>query len=554
MAFRRRYLIPAIVGLILIGNTSCQQKPATENHENAKPKLVIGLVIDQMRADYLERFRDDMSTKGFVRMTNEGWVCAQTFFRYVPTQTAPGHATIYTGVQPAVHGIVANSWYDRERKEAIYCVTDDDKVTIGVTGKAGQRSPHQLLVPTIGDFMKEHWGDESKVIALALKDRSSILPAGHKGDLALWYDDSSGHWISSSYYGSVLPKWVDELNARQLPDRYLSEKWDAFLPDSAYTESRIDSSDFERPFEEHGHVSLGYDLRNIGAHKGRKLIKSVPWGNTFTFDAARAAIEGETLGRDEVTDLLAISLSSTDYIGHQFGPYSKEVQDTYLRLDRDLAAFIQYLDDTVGRDNYLMFLTADHGVAPNSHYARELGHGSGFYNEKQLAEMLKAHMEKTHESGDMIEAVYNEQVVLDHEFLAQTTLDKETLFEEVSRVLLNSEGIKNVVFPEQGNVEPLQINGYMRRRSGDVFITFQPYWTPEYTSKGATHGSGYEYDTHVPLIWFGAGVPSGGDDQLHDVTEIASTIGNLLGLSHMEGLSNGKTHISFTDSLKANSL
>ena len=328
-----------------------------------RPKLVIGIVIDQMRWDYLyryyNRYQDD---GGFKILLNQGFSCENTFIPYTPTVTACGHTCIYTGSVPAIDGITGNDWWDYNLSHLVYCTDDDSVKTIGSNTDAGKMSPHNLLVTTIGDEMHLAANFHNKVIGIALKDRASILPAGHSANGAYWYDGSSGNWITSSYYMKDLPKWVKDLNAKKLVDSYYAKDWNTLYPLNTYLQSAPDEEAYEnRPF---GTEAKGfpYNLKQfVGKNYG--LLSVTPYGNTLTFEMAKAAVNGEQLGNDSSTDLLTISLSSPDYIGHTFGPNSVEQEDDYLRLDKDLGAFLQFLDHQVGKGQYIVFLSADHGVA-----------------------------------------------------------------------------------------------------------------------------------------------------------------------------------------------
>ena len=327
-----------------------------------QPKLVVGIVVDQMRFDYINRYWNDYGDDGFKRLISEGYNCINTHFNYIPTYTGPGHASIYTGATPSTHGIISNYWYDRELEEYGYCVSDTDMNTVGADNESGKMSPAKMLTTTLGDELRLFSMNRSKVISIGLKDRSAVLPGGHMANFAFWLDSETGDFVSSSYYGLRLPKWAQKFNKKDLCEAYLSEKWELLLPSKAYDESLNDNSAYEEPFAGQKLPKFPHDLPELLKENGKGLIKATPYGNTLTKDMAIAAIEGEGLGEDIHTDLLAVSFSSPDYVGHQFGTDSKEIQDTYLRLDRDLASFLSYLDDQIGKDNVLVFLTADHGA------------------------------------------------------------------------------------------------------------------------------------------------------------------------------------------------
>ena len=306
----------------------------------SKPKLVVGLVIDQMRWDYLYRFADRYGEGGFKRLQNKGFSFENTMMPFVPTVTAAGHTCIYTGSVPAIHGIVGNNWYDKQSKKDMYCTEDTSVYGLGNGDNQGRMSPKNLLTTTVTDELKLSNNFKSKVIGIALKDRGAILPAGHTANAAYWYDDATGKWISSSYYGTELPTWVNNFNTKDEAGNFMKQNWNTLYPINTYTKSTIDDSKSETDLAELKTHIFPYKLNEV-VKKKYSVFKATPFANTFTFDFAKDAITNENLGKNTVTDFLTISISSTDYIGHTFGPNSIEVEDTYLRLDKDIAEFLQ---------------------------------------------------------------------------------------------------------------------------------------------------------------------------------------------------------------------
>ena len=361
----------------------------TNSSEVHRPKLVVGIVVDQMRWDYLYRYYNLYEPDGgFKRLLNQGFSCENTFIPYVPTTTACGHTCIYTGSVPAIDGITGNEWWDYNLSQMVYCTEDDNVTTVGGTTDAGKMSPHHLLVTTIGDELHLASNFRNKVIGIAIKDRAAILPAGHSANAAYWYDDKTGNWITSSYYMNDLPKWVKDLNAKKLVDGYFAQNWNTLYPLSAYVQSAPDEEPYEyRPF---GAEAKGfpYNLKQF-AGKNYGLLPVTPYGNSYTFEMARAAIEGERLGSDSSSDLLAISISSPDYIGHSFGSNSVEAEDNFLRLDKELGDFLRFLDKHIGKGEYLVFLTADHGVAHVPEFLKQHKIPSGNVQVQQISEELE---------------------------------------------------------------------------------------------------------------------------------------------------------------------
>ena len=293
-----------------------------------RPKLVVGVVVDQMRWDFLYRFNNRYSDKGgFKRLMNKGFNCNNTLINYTPTYTACGHASIYTGSVPSIHGITGNNWYDSEKQQFVYCTDDASVTTVGSATAAGKMSPANMFTTTIGDELKLATNLKSKVIGIALKDRGGILPAGHSANAAYWYDSKTGDWITSSHYMKELPGWVNDFNKQKWVDKYYRQGWNTLYPINTYTQSTPDENNYEVNTLGKG---FPYALSSL-AGKNYNLIMATPFGNTLTTQFSKAVIEQEQMGADSITDFLAISYSSTDYIGHSFGPNSIETEDTYLR-------------------------------------------------------------------------------------------------------------------------------------------------------------------------------------------------------------------------------
>ena len=389
----------------------------TATAQTQKPKLVVGLVIDQMRWDYLYRYSNLYGPDGFKRLLSQGFSCENTMIPYVPTYTAVGHTCVYTGSVPAITGIVGNNWFDKTTNRNVYCTDDSTVVSIGGTTNAGKMSPANLWTTTITDELRLSNNFKSKVIGIALKDRGAILPAGHSANAAYWYDEQVGKWISSSYYMQNLPTWVNQFNAKDLPSTYMSRDWNTILPMVKYDLSTADDKPYENTIKGEKTVVFPHKLSLIGAADKYISFKTTPFANTYTFDFAKAAIENEALGRNTVTDFLAVSISSTDYIGHAFGPNSVEIEDTYLRLDKDIADFLTYLDKKLGAGNYLFFLTADHGVAHIPAFMKENKLPAGTFEDNDIAKQLNEVIETNFGIKKGVQAVLNYQVYLNDDLL-----------------------------------------------------------------------------------------------------------------------------------------
>ena len=508
----------------------------SNDNEIQRPKLVVGIVIDQMRWDYLYRFYNLYKPDGgFKRLLNQGFSCENTLIPYIPTFTACGHTSIYTGSVPAIDGITGNDWWDYDLGKYAYCTQDDNVKTVGSNTVEGKMSPRNLLVTTIGDELRLATNFHSKVIGIALKDRAAILPAGHSANGAYWYDDSTGNWITSSYYMNDLPGWVKEFNAKKLVNSYYEKNWNTLYPLGAYTQSTPDVEPYEyRPFGANV-TGFPYDLTQfIGKNYG--AIHVVPYGNTFTFDMAKATINGEKLGSDSATDMLTISLSTPDYIGHTFGPNSVEAEDDFLRLDKDIGDFLNFLDKEAGKGNYLLFLTADHGVANVPAFLKQHNIPAGNVDDQKIADQLNSLLKDKFRVDNMVIGILNDQVFLDHNALASAhQADQKKVYDQIIEFLMKQPGIYRAFALDALNEVTLNstikervTNGYYPSRSGDIQIIFQPQWIAGFLPGGTTHGVWNPYDSHIPLIWYGWNIQPGKTTRQVNMTDIAPTIASLL--------------------------
>lgn len=523
---------------------AADQKISEQLLENtsSRPKLVVGIVVDQMRYDYLTRFENKFGEGGFKRMINEGFNCKNNHFNYVPTYTGPGHASVYTGTTPKYHGIIANYWYDKESKERVYCAGDSKVQSVGTKANSGQMSPHRMQTTTFGDENRLFTQMRGKTIGIAIKDRGAILPAGHTANAAYWFHGKDeGQWISSTFYMNELPKWVKDFNKEHSVSKYLTT-WNTLYDISTYTESGPDLNNFEGGFKGKETATFPYNLDDLkDKNEGYEILKATAFGNNLTTDFALAAIEGEQLGKDDYTDVLALSYSSPDYVGHNFGVNSKEVQDTYLRLDKDLERLLNYLDSHVGENNYTVFLTADHAAIDAPAYLQSVRIPAGYLDFKQTRERFKAFMEETYKASDLVENISNNQVFLNREKIKALGLNLQNVQEAIVNELIGYKNVDKVysattMSTTQFNtgIESLMQMGYNQKRSGDVLIVPDPSFI-SYSRTGSTHGSGLNHDTHVPLLFFGKGIEKGETLQKTSITDIAPTMSALLGTSFPNG-------------------
>nr|WP_232823344.1 alkaline phosphatase PafA [Prevotella merdae] len=518
------------MALLGCGTASAQQSNAAAIE---RPKLVVGIVVDQMRWDYLYRYQKRYTDGGFKRLLGEGFSCENTMIPYVPSVTAIGHTCIYTGSVPSIHGIAGNNFVKDGKK--VYCTDDDSVKPVGTTSVAALMSPRNLWVSTIGDEMKIASNGRAKVVGVALKDRASILPAGHNPNGAFWFDDQTGCFITSSYYMDHLPKWVEAFNDKRLPEQYLSQKWNTLYPKNTYTESTTDENEYENGIREGVKATLPLNLPELYKKYGYGIIRNTPFGNSLTLDMAKAAIDGEQLGADDETDLLTVSCSSTDYIGHQVGTHAIETEDTYLRLDKAIADFLAYLDSKVGKGNYLVFLSADHGAMNNAAFLQDRRIPAGSWDASATAKKLNHVLAKEYpEAGDIVKTVMNYQVFFNRDVIKSKQLDFDNIKQTVVNVLKEDPSVLYACDMAKASTESIPeevkfriINGYNRERSGDVVIILKPNFYA-HGMKGTDHGAWNSYDTHIPLVFMGWGIKHGATTKQTFMTDIAPTIAAML--------------------------
>lgn len=505
-----------------------------------KPKLVIGIVIEQFRYDYIDKYWDSFGEGGFKRLINEGTFCKNAKYDFFFTQSAPAHATIVTGTDPRVHGIVADNWYHPLRDEIVYCTANSDVDPVGGSFERGLHSPINLLPSTFGDELKLANGGESKVFSLGIKEHAAILSGGHSADAAYWYDNKTGTWMSSTHYVDSLPGWVNEFNGLMLSDTYLNGEWNTLLPSNDYGLSLPDTSDYEIGMQ--GQTWFPYELKKMSTssvlgilNKKRdySILEDVPAANTFTSDFAIRLIEEEGLGEDDITDFFSVSFSALDNIGHNYGPSSLEMADALIRFDRDLAHFLDYIINRIGKKNVLVYLTSTHGVAENPELLHDKKIPSGHFKYNQALTLLKSYLNVLYGEGNWVKGYYEKQIYLNRTLIEDADLSMNEVQNLSARFITQFNGVSFAVAANvienndfsRGHYRMIR-NSYDPVRSGDIIINLKPAWV-ENGKYVTNHNSPYEYDSHVPLIWYGWTVNRASVTRRVNINEIAATLSSL---------------------------
>ncbi|MCF8221601.1 MAG: alkaline phosphatase family protein [Bacteroidales bacterium] len=530
------FLLPLLASVLLSGSVSAQNAYIPPD----EPKLVIGIVIEQFRYDYIDKYWDKLGSGGFRKLINEGTFCKNASYDFFLTQSAPAHATLSTGTVPRHHGIVADNWYVPLREEIIYCTSDNTVNPVGGSFERGLHSPASMLPSSFADELKQGTGGEAKVYGIGMKEHTAILSAGHSADAAYWYDDVSGSWMSSTHYIDSLPGWMNEFNGMRLPDTYLDGEWNTMHDRNSYTLCLPDSSEYEEGIE--GQSVFPYDLKKLSTtallgilnkKKDYSLLRKVPAADTYTSDLAIRLIEEEGLGEDDITDFLNITFSATDEIGHRFGPSSLEMADAILRLDAELEHFISYINEMIGKKNVLVYLTSAHGLAEIPAVLKEKKIPAGYFRHNQATALLRSYLNVIYGQGDWVKGYYEKQVYLNHTLIEDSGLDLAEVQMTAARFLTQFNGISTAVAASvlanneftRGHFSRMR-NSFDPVRSGDIIINLKPAWVEN--GKWITnHNSDYEYDSHVPLIWYGWKVNRSSITRKVKMNEVAVTLSAL---------------------------
>lgn len=538
--------------------------------KNSSPRLIVVISIDQFRAEYLERFKDLYlpahslgKPGGFRYLMEKGAYFRNAHHDHFPLYTAPGHSVLLTGAPPYKTGIIGNDWYDRKMGRKTYCVEDCNFKLIGVKNQSCIASDpafkpgvsaKNLHASTVGDQLKLATGAHAKVWGLALKDRAAVLLAGHAPDGVLWFDEDTGGWISSTAYfpNGKLPSWVTEWNAKRIPDSYFNSKWE--LSVSRESLSRLWKSPFDHA---NSKAKLGTRFPHYltaGLSEPDKSFYTAltisPFGNEIVFDFAKELITREKMGQDSVPDLLAISLSSNDHAGHQYGPDSPEVLDVAVRTDKLLSNFLIFLDQNIGLDNAIIVLSGDHGVLSNSRLLAEFGFPAGNYDERAICRSVLSDLRREFGPGDWIyggdpsgpvryetrSGCVEDSIFLNRELIARRNIPLELIQSSAARSVSRWPGIYSAYSASdilknrlpQNDIAARLMRSYYPPIGPDVIYIPEAFWSSADYTLGATHGTPYSYDTHVPILMSGAGIAPGDHDERVSTLDIAPTLSGLL--------------------------
>lgn len=477
---------------------------------SGKPKLVVGITISGMRYDYLSAYWEKFGEEGFKKMAGTGTYCKNAWYDHLITESAVGYATIATGTKPDAHGIVADYWFERLDEEIRYCLDDPNYTALEGTPELGNISPHALMSRTLTDELRIVSQFNSKVIGVSLDPKAAVIQSGHTANAAYWFNKEHGIWTTSNYYLDSLTDWTIDFNDKNYNDIYMEKIWEPMLPLELYTESMSDDNSYETGIN--GQHIFPYDLKQIKKvtkSKDYSLLMSTPWGNTYTKDFAISAIANEELGKGEYTDWINISFNATKYLSEKYTTWSVEVQDMYMRLDQDLAHLLNFLDDHIGLENVLIYLTADNAIADDPDYLAESRIPSGYFNYHKNISLLKSYLNAVYGQGNWVTFYYAQQVYLNHQLIEDSRLSLEEVQDRVANFLIQFSGVSNALpsyilqrnnFTE-GVFKRIQ-NSYNQKRSGDVII----YLTPGWVEKGSEYReilSDFHFDAHVPLIFYG---------------------------------------------------
>ena len=509
-----------------------------------KPELIIGLIFDQMRPNQIFQYWDQYGDDGFKKLIENGTVMKQAGYKYYNTLDAPGYATIATGSEPRQHGVVSDEWFEILSNDVTNCSFDPKVGPVGGSFKEGLFSPENMLIPTLGDQMKLASYAHSKVFGISLDHNGAVFSAGHAANGAYWFDNATGTFMSSSYYMDSLPGWLNEFNAKQLPNIYLNRIWEKLLPADQYQQHFPDTLKLVSGFSS---SRLPLDLNKISKRKKTRdysVIRYTPFGNTLTLDLALNLIMEEKLGEDNHPDYLVVNLSSIGPVSQKFGQESVAFEDMMLRFDQDLAHFINAVEEQIGKRRVLFFMTAAHGVARDQEYLESLKISAGEFNKNQALSLLKSYLGVKYGNGDWVKGYYGNQIYLNRSLIEDSRLSLPNIRSQVASFMVQFTGVADAASmndlsasSDSGGIMSQWIqNNFNPKHSGDVMIILRPGWKFEGEGRTAT---GYYYDRNVPLIWYGWNMGRKLIYRDVDITSIAPTLALFLGIP-LPAASSGK--------------
>ena len=529
--------------ITLITNSNCIFSQNRKIIAPEKPKLIVTIVIEQMRYDFLDRFYNEFDSDGFKKIMLGGTLYKNAHLNYMFTQSSPGFASIYTGTTPSVHGIVADQWYKSISENRIKSTQNSRYRTIGSASKYGEHAPTKLITSTVSDELKLV-NKHSKVISIGLDPVAASISGGHMANAAYWLDSQTGKWISSSYYLDSLPTWVNSFNLKESYKTYLDRQWTCYKDLKRYTKSRTDTASYEIGFGYKQFV-FPYNISKISNISSKypdySVLNTVPFGNSYTKDFAIQTIVNERLGKDAHTDFLMLNFTPTKNISNRFGPLSVEIEDTYIRLDQDIQHFLKFLDEEVGKQNYLIILTSNHGVAYAPEYLQEKKIPAGTYKSTYSIALLKSYLNALYGKGDWVKLYYNQQIYLNHLIIEDSNIRLEDIQQKIVDFMIQFDGVANAVSSttlkrsefSRGMYEKMQ-NSYNQRRSGDIMLNLKAGWIEDITTTTSSN-SPYVYDTHVPLIWYGWRIKRQEKSERVHITDIAPSISYILNIAKPNG-------------------
>ena len=520
-----------IILLFFSLNSFSQKKQPAE-----KPRLIVTIFVEGMRYDYLYNYWDKFTDDGFKRLVNNGKYYQNAEYDYLYTKSSSGYATVVTGSNPSQHGIVNDYWYKRMTNTKKYCIYDKKQSVLGTTDFDANFSPKSLLTSTFSDELRLSNYKQSKVISISPKDYAAVLSGGHLANAAYWTDNKTGKWVSGTYYFSQLPRWVNRFNEKKFPDIYLSKEWNTYLPIENYDNTLGDDNSFEIGFTG-GKKTFPYDLSALkNLTDSYKILNSTPFGNTYTKDFAISTIVNENLGKDTYCDYLNVAFTATENITEKFGIRSVELEDAYVRLDRDLKHFLNFINDFVGLENTVIILTSDRGSADSPRLLREINMPGGFFKDKNAETLLNSFLRAVYHEDKLIEYFDGSYLYLNRNKIEDLKLDLNEIQQKISDFMVDFTGVSNSLtsynLENRNYTSGMQMraqNSYQKKRSGDISVILEPGYVP---GSDMTYGSGYRNYTHVPLIFFGWKIKPGKTNIPVSMTDIAPTLANFLNIAY----------------------